>query len=29
MVEPVSFSIAIPISVMGGFILKAVQDKNK
>ncbi|NLZ51986.1 MAG: hypothetical protein GX892_02370 [Thermoanaerobacteraceae bacterium] len=26
--EPVSFAIALPIAVMGGFILKAIQDKK-
>lgn len=26
--EPISFSVAIPIAIMGGFILKAIQDKN-
>ena len=26
--EPVSFSVSIPIAIMGGFILKAIQDKK-
>lgn len=26
--EPVSFAVALPIAVMGGFILKAIQDKK-
>lgn len=26
--EPVSFSVAVPIAIMGGFILKALQDKR-
>jgi hypothetical protein len=26
--EPVSLAIALPIAVMGGFILKAIQDKK-
>ena len=26
--EPVSFSVSIPIAIMGGFILKAIKDKN-
>ena len=26
--EPVSFSISIPIAIMGGFILKAIKDKK-
>ena len=29
MMEPVSFSVALPISVMGGFILRAIQKKEK
>ena len=27
--EPVSFSVALPIAVMGGFILYAVQNNQK
>jgi hypothetical protein len=27
--EPVSFSVALPIAVMGGFILNAIQNKSK
>lgn len=27
--EPISFSISIPIAIMGGFILKAIKDKDK
>lgn len=27
--EPVSLSVAIPISVMGAFILKAIENNNK
>lgn len=27
--EPISLSIAIPIAIMGGFILKVIQDTNK
>lgn len=27
--EPVSFSVSIPIAIMGGFILKAIKDKQK
>ncbi len=27
--EPVSFSVSIPIAIMGGFILKAIQEKSK
>ena len=26
--EPISFSVSIPIAIMGGFILKAIKDKN-
>ncbi len=26
--EPVSFSVSIPIAIMGGFILKAIKDKK-
>ena len=26
--EPVSFSVSIPIAIMGGFILKAIKDKE-
>lgn len=26
--EPISFSVSIPIAIMGGFILKAIQDKK-
>lgn len=26
--EPASFAITLPIAVMGGFILKAIQDKK-
>ena len=26
--EPVSFSVSLPIAVMGGFILKALKNKN-
>lgn len=25
--EPVSFSVALPIAVMGGFILKAIKSR--
>lgn len=27
--EPVSFSVSIPIAVMGGFILKALNNKKE
>lgn len=27
--EPVSVSVSIPIAIMGGFILRAIQEKNK
>lgn len=27
-VEPVSFSVSIPIAIMGGFILKELKDKK-
>lgn len=27
--EPVSFSVSIPITIMGGFILKAIKDKQE
>ncbi len=27
--EPVSFSVALPIAVMGGFILRAIQERKK
>ena len=27
--EPVSFSVSIPIAIMGGFILKAIKDKKE
>ena len=27
--EPVSFSVSIPITIMGAFILKAVKDKKE
>ena len=27
--EPVSFSVSIPIAIMGGFILKAIKDKQE
>ncbi len=27
--EPVSFSISIPIAIMGGFILYALKDNDK
>ena len=27
--EPVSFSVALPIAVMGGFILYTIQNKPK
>ena len=27
--EPVSFSVSIPIAFMGGFILKAIKDKQE
>ena len=26
--EPVSFSVSIPIAIMGGFILKAIKNKG-
>ena len=26
--EPVSFSVSIPIAIIGGFILKAIKDKK-
>ena len=26
--EPVSFSVSIPIAIMGGFVLKAIKDKE-
>ena len=26
--EPVSFSVSIPIAIMGGFILKAIKSKK-
>ena len=26
--EPVSFSVSIPIAIMGAFILKAIKDKK-
>ncbi len=26
--EPVSFSVSIPIAIMGGFILKAIRDQK-
>ncbi|WMJ84409.1 hypothetical protein ACS3UN_07340 [Oscillospiraceae bacterium LTW-04] len=26
--EPISFAVSLPIAVMGGFILKAIKDKN-
>jgi hypothetical protein len=26
--EPVSFSVSIPIAIMGGFILRAIKDKK-
>jgi hypothetical protein len=26
--EPVSFSVSIPIAIMGGFILKAIKDQK-
>ncbi len=26
--EPISFSVSIPIAIMGGFILKAIKDKK-
>ena len=25
--EPLSFSVSIPIAIMGGFILKAIKDQ--
>ncbi|MGI6731146.1 MAG: hypothetical protein ACOX5F_04495 [Anaerovoracaceae bacterium] len=27
--EPVSFSVSIPIAIMGGFILYALKDQDK
>ena len=27
--EPVSFSVSIPIAIMGGFILKAIKDSKE
>ena len=27
--EPVSFSVSIQIAIMGGFILKAIKDKQE
>ena len=27
--EPVSFSVSIPIAIMGSFILKAIKDKQE
>ena len=27
--EPVSFSVSIPIAIMCGFILKAIKDKQE
>lgn len=27
--EPISFSVSIPIAIMGGFILKAIKDKKE
>ena len=27
--EPVSFSVSLPIAIMGGFILKAIKDKKE
>ena len=27
--EPVSFAISVPIAIMGGFILKSIQDIKK
>lgn len=29
MMEPVSFSVAFPVAVMGGFILRAIQKGTK
>lgn len=26
--EPVSFSVSIPIAIMGGFIMKEIRDKK-
>ena len=26
--EPVSFSVSIPIAIMGGFILKTIENKG-
>ena len=26
--EPVSFSVSIPIEIMGGFIMKEIRDKK-
>lgn len=26
--EPVSFSVSIPIAIMGGFIIKEIRDKK-
>ena len=28
MMEPISFSVALPVAVMGGFILRAIQKKG-
>lgn len=28
-IEPVSLSVSIPVAIMGGFILKALQDNKK
>lgn len=27
--EPVSFSVSVPIAIMGGFILKAIKGKKE
>lgn len=26
--EPISFSVSIPIAIMGGFIMKEIKDKR-
>lgn len=27
--EPVSFSVSVPVAIMGGFILKAMKENSK
>ena len=27
-IEPVSLSVSIPVTIMGGFLLKAIKDKK-